>query len=81
MLLASLFFLLAVDAPAAPAQITDAQRAAYWQALAELNAAQAVFQQRISEMRDVCSASGSQLGQGTDRQPQCLPAAKPEPKK
>ena len=66
--------------PVVPA-ITDAQRAAYWQALAELNSAQAVFQQRITEMRETCAAGGQQLGQGTDRQPTCIPAPKPEVKK
>ena len=74
--------LRAADPPKpAPPVITDAQRAAYWQALAELNSAQAVFQQRITEMRETCAAGGQQLGQGTDRQPACIPAPKPEAKK
>ncbi len=66
--------------------ITDAQRAGYWQAVADLTSAQAAadkaqlaVQATVTDLRATCEKSGRDLTQGADRQPVCV--AKPAPPK
>ena len=68
--------------PAAAPTVTDAQRALYWQAMSDLQGAQAAVERTITEMRAACEkVPGYTLGQGPNRQPACVELPQQKEKK